>query len=84
MGDPRPFKTDQDLSSTWDRANRNDDYPGRHMIEDMNGDNPKLEDLESGMTVKIKAYETHSFGYKYLYTTEIGKYVRRHNVKVMQ
>ena len=83
MGDPRPSRDNLAFDS-WDRANRHEYYPGNHMIENMNGNIPKLKDLTSGMKVKIKAYETHSIGYEYLYTTKEGKYARLHNIKVMQ
>ena len=50
----------------------------------MNGDNLKLKDLRNGMKVRVKAYNPHFTGYKYLYATNIGKYIRTHNRKVMQ
>ena len=82
MGDPRLY-----VAMTvdyWDRANRNDTFPGKHMIEDMNGDNLKLEDLRSGMKVKVKTYKPHFIDYKYLYTTEKGKYARTRNRKFVK
>ena len=74
MGDPRLYVAMDAVF--WDRANRNDTFPGKHMIEDMNGDNLRLKDLKSGMMVKVKAKNPHFIGYKYLYTSYIGKYVR--------
>ena len=82
MGDPRLY-----VAMTigyWDRANRNDTFPGKHMIEDMNGDNLKLKDLRNGMKVRVKTYKPHFTGYKYLYATAIGKCKMTHNRKVMQ
>ena len=83
MGDPRLYRPFV-LCKVWDRANRNDTFPGKHMIEDMNGDNLKLKELRNGMKVRVKAYKPHFTEYKYLYTSEIGKYIRTHNRKVMQ
>ena len=68
----------------WDRANRNNTFPGKHMIEAMNGDNLKLKDLRKGMKVRVKTYKPHFTGYKYLYATAIGKCKMTHNRKVMQ
>ena len=50
----------------------------------MNGDNLKLKDLRKGMKVRVKTYKPHFTGYKYLYATNIGKYIRKHIRKVMQ
>ena len=50
----------------------------------MNGDNLKLKDLRNGMKVRVRAYKPYFTDYKYLYTTEGGKYIRTHNRKVMQ
>ena len=72
MGDPRLYRPFV-LCKVWDRANRNDTFPGKHMIEDMNGDNLKLKELRNGMKVRVKAYKPHFTEYKYLYTTEGGK-----------
>ena len=83
MGDPRLYYVATDKAYR-DRANRNDTVPGKHMIEDMNGDNLKLRDLKNGLKVRLKAYKPHFIDYKYLYTTEEGKYVRTRNRKFMK
>ena len=63
MGDPRLcyFAVDK---AYLDRANRNDTFPGKHMIEDMNGANLKLNDLTNGTKVRVKTYKPHFTGYK--------------------
>ena len=48
-------------------------YPGEHTICDINGNSLKLNDVKTGMLVKIRAKNVHWPGYDYLYTAD-GKY----------
>jgi len=46
--------------------------PGLHAICDINGNALNQNDVQSGMTVKIKAKETNWAGWEYMYETPVG------------
>ena len=46
--------------------------PGLHAICDINGNALNWNDVQSGMTVKIKAKETNWAGWEYMYETPVG------------
>ena len=47
--------------------------PGPHLLCDINGNGLNWNDVKSGMTVKIRAKQTHWAGWEYMYTTPRGK-----------
>ena len=47
--------------------------PGLHSICDISGNGLNSNDVKSGMTVKIRAKQTHWAGWEYMYTTPKGK-----------
>ena len=49
--------------------------PGLHSICDINGDGLNLNDIKTGMTVKLRAKQTHWAGWEYMYTTPKGKWL---------
>ena len=67
MGNPRAM-----CRMIFDCADRGNllGSPGEHTICDINGNSLKLNDVKTGMLVKIRAKNVHYPGYEYLYTAD--------------
>ena len=62
----------------WDSGNINEQYAGKHMFTDLDGNPLKLSEVKDGRKVKIVAKDVYFEGWQYLYSSRgiYGKYSR--------